>query len=136
MTTNGFLNFQARAGGITNTNAKNVITDFNLGGFLQLSGLKTNQLSNNYMGFARGVYYHQFANLPIVGRGIYAGASFEAGNVWGEQQRHCQGEPVHRRQRVPGRRHVARPVLSRVGPRQRRPDQLLRVSWSTLMRRA
>jgi NTE family protein len=77
-----FLNFQARAGGITKTRAENVIADFNLGGFLQLSGLRTNQLSGNYVGFARAVYYHQIATLPIVGRAIYLGGSLEAGNVW------------------------------------------------------
>jgi len=77
-----FLNFQARAGGITNARADNVIADFNLGGFLQLSGLRTNQLSGNYVGFARGVYYHQIATLPIVGRAIYVGGSLETGNTW------------------------------------------------------
>ena len=41
------------AAAITNARAENLITDFNLGGFLQLSGLRTNQLSGNYMGFAR-----------------------------------------------------------------------------------
>jgi NTE family protein len=79
---NNFMNFQARAGGITKTRAENVIADFNLGGFLQLSGLRTNQLSGNYVGFARGVYYRQIATLPIVGRAIYVGGSLEAGNVW------------------------------------------------------
>jgi NTE family protein len=79
---NNFLNVQARAGGITHARAENVISDFNLGGFLQLSGLRTNQLSGNYVGFARGVYYHQIATLPIVGRAIYVGGSLEAGNVW------------------------------------------------------
>jgi NTE family protein len=79
---NNFLNFQARAGGITKTRAENVIADFNLGGFLQLSGLRTNQLSGNYVGFGRAVYYHQIATLPIVGRAIYVGGSLEAGNVW------------------------------------------------------
>ncbi|MFO1312552.1 MAG: patatin-like phospholipase family protein [Burkholderiales bacterium] len=77
-----FLNFQARAGAITKAHANNVIEDFNLGGFLQLSGLRTNQLSGNYLGFARGVYYRQIATLPIVGRAIYLGGSLETGNVW------------------------------------------------------
>lgn len=80
-----FLNFQARAGAITNARADNVIADFNLGGFMQLSGLRTNQLSGNYVGFARGVYYRQIATLPIVGRAIYVGGSVEGGNVWSDR---------------------------------------------------
>jgi len=80
-----FLNFQARAGAITNARADNFIADFNLGGFLQLSGLRTNQLSGNYVGFARAVGYHQIATLPVVGRAIYVGASLETGNVWNER---------------------------------------------------
>jgi NTE family protein len=76
------LNFHVRAGAITNARAKNVINDFNLGGFLQLSGLRTNQLSGNYMAFGRVVGYHQIATLPVVGRAIYIGGSIEAGNTW------------------------------------------------------
>jgi NTE family protein len=76
-----FLNVYMRAGGITKER-DDLITDFNLGGFLQLSGLRTNQLSGNYVGFVRGVYYHQIANIPVIGRAVYAGASVEAGNVW------------------------------------------------------
>src|SRR5664279_1380345 len=54
----GFVNVALRAGGITNTAEKtDPISDFNLGGFLNLSGLRTDQLSNNYIGFARAVYY-------------------------------------------------------------------------------
>ena len=82
LTNSTFLNFQARAGGITDTKATNPINDFNLGGFLQLSGLRTNQLSGNYMGFARAVGYHQLTTLPIIGRAIYVGGSLEVGNVW------------------------------------------------------
>ncbi len=82
VTPSTFLNFQARAGAITNSKRENPIADFNLGGFLQLSGLRTNQISGNYMGFARVIGYHQFAQLPLVGRAIYVGGSLEAGNVW------------------------------------------------------
>lgn len=77
-----FLNFQGRAGGITKSHADNVIEDFNLGGFLQLSGLRTNQLSGNYLAFARAVGYYQVATVPIVGRAVYVGASIETGNTW------------------------------------------------------
>ena len=77
-----FLNYQLRAGGITKSHADNVIEDFNLGGFLQLSGLRTNQLSGNYLAFGRVVGYHQFATLPLVGRAVYVGGSIETGNTW------------------------------------------------------
>ena len=60
----------------------NPIADFNLGGFLQLLGLRTDQLSGNYVGFGRAVYYHQVGNVPLIGRGVYVGGSLEAGNVW------------------------------------------------------
>src|SRR4030095_15612370 len=59
-----FVNVQARAGAITRARADNVIADFNLGGFLQLSGLRTNQLSGNYVGFAPGLSYQPIATLP------------------------------------------------------------------------
>ena len=76
-----FINYGGRFGGVRNER-NDVIADFNLGGFLQLSGLRTNQLSNNFVGFARAIYYHQIANVPIIGRGVYVGGSLEAGNVW------------------------------------------------------
>jgi NTE family protein len=79
-----FLTFQARAGAITKARAADPITDFNLGGFLQISGLRTGQLGGNYLGFARVVGYHQIATVPIVGRAVYVGGSFEAGNVWNQ----------------------------------------------------
>ena len=81
-----FLNFQARVGGITKSHADNVIEDFNLGGFLQLSGLRTNQLSGNYLAFARAVGYHQITTMPMVGRAVYVGASLETGNTWDQRE--------------------------------------------------
>jgi NTE family protein len=86
VTKDSFVNLYARAGGITRTRGENdIISDFDLGGFLQLSGLRTNQLTGNYVGFARAVYYHQIASLPVVGRAVYLGGSFEAGNVWSDR---------------------------------------------------
>jgi NTE family protein len=85
LTKDAFLNFQVRAGGITGSR-DNPINDFNLGGFLQLSGLRTNQLSGNYLAFGRAVGYYRIATLPIVGRDIYVGGSLEAGNVWQDRQ--------------------------------------------------
>jgi NTE family protein len=80
---NDFANVAVRAGGITTSiNRTDVLSDFNLGGFLNLSGLRTDQIQDNYVGFGRAVYYHQLGNMPLLGRGIYVGGSLEAGNVW------------------------------------------------------
>ena len=76
-----FINFGGRIGGVEHER-DNVISDYDLGGFLQLSGLRTNQLSNNYVALVRAIYYHQIANVPIIGRGVYIGGSLETGNVW------------------------------------------------------
>jgi len=81
----GFVNVAVQAGGITKARREDPISDFNLGGFLQLSGLRTDQLSGDYLGFARAVYYHQIGNMPLLGRGIYVGGSLEAGNVWAQR---------------------------------------------------
>ncbi len=78
----GFVNVAVRAGGLTKTKVNDPINDFNLGGFLNVSGLRTDQLAGNYVGFGRVVYYHQLGNLPLMGRGYYVGGSFEAGNTW------------------------------------------------------
>ncbi len=55
---------------------------FQLGGFLNLSGLRLDQLTGDYVAFARVVYTQKIASLPLIGRGVYAGASLEAGNTW------------------------------------------------------
>ncbi|MBK9115814.1 MAG: patatin-like phospholipase family protein [Betaproteobacteria bacterium] len=80
-----FLNVAGQVGAITRTRVYDPFSDFNLGGFLQLSGLRTGQLSGDYLGFARAVYYHQIGNLPLLGRGVYVGGSLEAGDVWAER---------------------------------------------------
>ncbi|MFO1317437.1 MAG: patatin-like phospholipase family protein [Burkholderiales bacterium] len=77
-----FVNVATQLGAITRSREYDPFSDFNLGGFLQLSGLRTGQLSGDYLGFARAVYYHQIGNLPLLGRGVYVGGSFEAGDTW------------------------------------------------------
>jgi NTE family protein len=53
---------------------------FPLGGFLRLSGYANEQFRGNDMAFASLAYYHQIASLPPpLGRGLYLGASLEAG---------------------------------------------------------
>ncbi len=57
---------------------------FTLGGFLNLSGLRTGELSGPNYGIGRFIYYR---NISRGGSGVfdvplYAGLSLEAGNVW------------------------------------------------------
>ena len=53
---------------------------FPLGGFLNLSGYANQQFRGNDMAFAGLAYYRQIAALPPpIGRGLYLGASLEAG---------------------------------------------------------
>ena len=68
--------------GSTNRRDLTQATDFNLGGFLNLSGLRTDQLNGDYLGFARAVYYHRMGPLRFIGRAWYLGGSFEVGNIW------------------------------------------------------
>jgi len=62
-----------------------VATDFTLGGFLQLSGLRTDQLRGNYLGFGRVVYLHEIGRSSAIGKGIYVGGSLELGDTWGNR---------------------------------------------------
>jgi len=84
VTPDDFVNVAVRGGAIHGERV-DIVNDLSLGGFLNLSGLRTDQLAGTYMAFGRAVYYHQIGSLPIIGRGIFAGGSLEAGNVW--QQR-------------------------------------------------
>ncbi len=55
---------------------------FQLGGFLQLSGLARGDLYDQNALFAELIYYRKIVDLsPAIGRGIYLGASIEAGEV-------------------------------------------------------
>ncbi|MEP7328920.1 MAG: patatin-like phospholipase family protein [Betaproteobacteria bacterium] len=76
-----FFNIAAKFGGTRNAE-NTLITDYDLGGFLQLSGLRTSQLSGAFVGFARAVYYHELMQLPVIGGAVFVGGSIEAGNVW------------------------------------------------------
>jgi NTE family protein len=55
---------------------------FTLGGPLRLSGYRINEFSGRKMALGRLMYYNRAVPLPdILGTGIYAGASLEAGQV-------------------------------------------------------
>jgi NTE family protein len=55
---------------------------FTIGGFLNLSGYKFNQLVGQGYSFGEIVYMYQFGSLPSpLGRGLYLGGSLETGQV-------------------------------------------------------
>jgi NTE family protein len=58
--------------------------DLALGGFNQLSGLRPRDLVGNHLLFGRVTYRRRVAVLPsgLAGGDLFAGMSFEAGNVW------------------------------------------------------
>ncbi len=59
---------------------------FSLGGFQRLSGLRSDQLRGQYMGFGQVAYYRPVARFGgAFGGDIFAGGSVELGQVW--QQR-------------------------------------------------
>lgn len=53
---------------------------FTLGGFLQLSGLSTEEISGEHSALLRMVYYRRFYPVSILP--AYVGFSLEGGNVW------------------------------------------------------
>jgi NTE family protein len=57
--------------------------DFDLGGFLNLSGLKQGELAGSRLGLARLVSYRRVSHVPgPLGGSLYIGGSLETGNVW------------------------------------------------------
>jgi NTE family protein len=56
--------------------------NFHLGGFLEVSGLRSGEAQGTYLGRGRAVYLHRVGNLPGLGNAYYAGGSLEIGNVW------------------------------------------------------
>ncbi|UTH74024.1 patatin-like phospholipase family protein [Chromobacterium sp. IIBBL 290-4] len=56
-----------------------------LGGFLNLTGYQNGELLASQVALARLMVYWRASSLPpILGSGIYAGVSMEAGRIWGE----------------------------------------------------
>nr|WP_245000094.1 patatin-like phospholipase family protein [Chromobacterium violaceum] len=56
-----------------------------LGGFLNLTGYQSGELLASEVALARLMVYWRAASLPaVLGSGVYAGVSLEAGRLWGE----------------------------------------------------
>jgi NTE family protein len=56
--------------------------EFELGGFLNLSGITRGELQGDVKGLATLGYYRQVSEMGSLGRGFYTGAFVQAGNVW------------------------------------------------------
>ena len=54
-----------------------------LGGLFNLSGYLINQLQGQQSVLGRVAYYYRLANVPVLLKGLYAGMSLEAGQVYG-----------------------------------------------------
>ena len=55
---------------------------YELGGFHQLSGYRDGQLLGNYVAFSRLTWYWRLPYAPLAARGLFLGATAEAGNAW------------------------------------------------------
>jgi NTE family protein len=72
--------------GATTSITNDFIGEYQLGGFLNLSGLVRNSLLGPQLLFGRAVGYYRISDkAPILDLPIYLGGSFEAGNVWGSK---------------------------------------------------
>nr|AUN37331.1 putative patatin-like phospholipase [uncultured bacterium] len=70
------------AGGYTGHGTPPIPDYFALGGFQLLSGYREGQLRDFFVGLGRVVYSARVGDMPALGRGVYVGGSFEAGNAW------------------------------------------------------
>jgi len=61
--------------------APSVYPYFELGGFLQLSGLRAGELRSDQFALARLMSFRKIGDMPAFGRGIYVGGSLEAGRT-------------------------------------------------------
>ena len=62
------------------------VDQYTLGGFQQLSGYRTDQLSGNGILYGRLNWYTRLSQTPVFARGFFLGASLEAGNAWNERK--------------------------------------------------
>ncbi len=59
-----------------------VVGRYALGGFHQLSGYRQYQLNGNATLFSRLTWYSRLEQVPALTRGVFVGATLEAGNAW------------------------------------------------------
>jgi NTE family protein len=77
----------ARFGGAIGEDGLPSYERFALGGFGELSGYQSDELSGAYLALLRLSTYRRIADLTRpLGTGLYAGASLEAGNAWAARE--------------------------------------------------
>ena len=74
--------------------APSVYPYFELGGFLQLSGLRAGELRADQFALARLMMFRQMGTMPVFGRGIYVGGSLEAGRTNSPNNNFAPGRSV------------------------------------------
>ncbi|GAA5181748.1 patatin-like phospholipase family protein [Niveibacterium umoris] len=85
----------ARLHGSPKQELAGITTPYQLGGFLDLSGLRADQLSGAQTALARLMVYKQMTTLlPQLGSGTYIGASLEAGKVWNQLISHADTRTI------------------------------------------
>ncbi|MEN2425127.1 patatin-like phospholipase family protein [Chromobacterium vaccinii] len=76
--------FTAKAKGYVDTKSDDEFIPETLGGFLNLTGYQNGELLASQVALARLMVYWRAASLPaVLGSGVYAGVSLEAGKLWG-----------------------------------------------------
>ncbi len=89
------INLAVRAGyEERNSNYKGYVY-YDLGGFLNLSGLRENEIRGESFSLARAVVYRRLGQLPSFGRGLYAGGSIEAGRVDQNSYAYYLNKPIY-----------------------------------------
>ena len=124
------LSLGLRAAGTTLRDA--IFTNYRLGGFLEISGLRTTELQGPYLGRARAVYLRRVGTLPVIGKAYFVGGSLEIGNVWPSRDVCDALGYVQGGQRVRRRRHDIRTALPRVGHRHGRQFDVVPAARTTL----
>lgn len=81
----------------TNFNSTDLISrGFFTGGLFNLSGLNIYQVQGNELALGEAIYMVKVKRLsPLVGRNLYAGVSFEAGNAWRERSDMSTGDLIY-----------------------------------------
>jgi NTE family protein len=77
---------------VSDARADAIVGQYSLGGFQQLSGYRPGQLAGNAVLFGRLNWYWRLSQPPVFARGLYLGASLEAGNAWATRQQVSLGD--------------------------------------------